>query len=67
MREPVFTGSCVAIVTPFCEDGAINFPKLSELIEMQIGAGTDAICICGTTGASLRRGYASTVPSSNTA
>jgi 4-hydroxy-tetrahydrodipicolinate synthase len=52
MREPVFTGSCVAIVTPFCEDGAINFPKLSELIEMQIAAGTDAICICGTTGES---------------
>jgi 4-hydroxy-tetrahydrodipicolinate synthase len=52
MREPVFTGSCVAIVTPFCEDGAINFPKLSELIEIQVAAGTDAICICGTTGES---------------
>lgn len=49
MKTPVFTGACVAIVTPFTEDG-INFEKLGELIEMQIAAGTDCICICGTTG-----------------
>ncbi len=49
MKAPVFTGACVAIVTPFTEDG-IHFEKLGELIEMQIAAGTDCICICGTTG-----------------
>jgi 4-hydroxy-tetrahydrodipicolinate synthase len=49
MKTPVFTGACVAIVTPFTEN-AIDFPKLAELIEMQIAAGTDCICICGTTG-----------------
>ena len=49
MRDPVFTGSCVAIVTPFTQTG-IDFDKLRELIERQIAAGTDAICICGTTG-----------------
>lgn len=49
MKTPVFTGSCVAIVTPFTNDG-IDFEKLGELIEFQIAGGTDCICICGTTG-----------------
>ncbi len=48
-RKPVFTGSGVAIVTPFTADG-VDFPKLEELIEFQISNGTDAIIICGTTG-----------------
>lgn len=51
MKHPVFTGSCVAIVTPFTESG-VDYPKLAELIEAQIAAGTDCICICGTTGES---------------
>ena len=45
----VFTGSGVAIVTPFTEDG-VNYDKLGELIEMHIKRSTDAIIICGTTG-----------------
>lgn len=49
MREPVFTGTCTAIVTPFHETG-IDYPKLGELIERQISSGIDAVCICGTTG-----------------
>jgi len=49
MRNPVFKGSGVAIVTPFTEDG-VNFDKLGELLEFQIREGTDAIIICGTTG-----------------
>lgn len=49
MKEKIFQGSGVAIVTPFTEDG-INFEKLGELIEFQISEGTDAIVICGTTG-----------------
>lgn len=49
MRKPIFTGSGVAIVTPFTEDG-IDFNKLGELIEFQIKEGTDALIICGTTG-----------------
>lgn len=51
MKTPVFTGACVAIVTPFTEAG-IDYEKLGELIEWQIAAGTDCICICGTTGES---------------
>ena len=44
-----FTGSGVAIVTPF--DGLkTNYDELSRLIEFNIENGTDAIIICGTTG-----------------
>jgi 4-hydroxy-tetrahydrodipicolinate synthase len=49
MKKCVFTGSGVAIITPFTSDG-IDFDKLGELIEFQIKEGTDAIVICGTTG-----------------
>jgi len=48
-RKRVFTGSGVAIVTPFKDDG-VDFEKLGELIEFQIREGTDALIICGTTG-----------------
>lgn len=46
----IFEGAGVAIVTPFYEDGTINFGKLEELIDYQIDNATDAIIICGTTG-----------------
>ena len=49
MKTPLFTGSSVAICTPFTDSG-INFPKLAELIDFQIANGTAAITICGTTG-----------------
>lgn len=51
MKTPVFTGSSVAIVTPF-KNGKVDFEKLSSLIEFQIAEGTAAITICGTTGES---------------
>ena len=44
-----FTGSGVAIVTPF-DGNKTNYDALGELIEMQIANDTDAIIICGTTG-----------------
>lgn len=46
----IFTGSGVAIVTPFNPDGSINFAELKRLIEFQLENGTDAIISCGTTG-----------------
>lgn len=49
MKTPIFTGSAVAIVTPFTENG-VDFPKLAELIEYHIENQTDCIVICGTTG-----------------
>lgn len=50
MREPVFTGTCTAIVTPFDQNGAVNFDSFARLIDEQIEGGVDAICVCGTTG-----------------
>lgn len=49
MKKIPFTGSGVAIVTPFNETG-IDFDKLGEIIEAQIANKTDAIVIAGTTG-----------------
>lgn len=46
----IFKGAGVAIVTPFHEDGSINYEKFAELVEDQIAGGTDAIIVCGTTG-----------------
>lgn len=48
----IFTGAGVAIVTPFHEDGSVNYNKLEELIDFQCNNGTDSIIICGTTGES---------------
>lgn len=50
MKQPIFTGAGVAIVTPFDENLKVDYPALRELIEYQIAHKTDAIIICGTTG-----------------
>ncbi len=49
MKATVFTGSAVAIITPF-RDGAVDLPAFERLIERQLRCGTDAIVVCGTTG-----------------
>ena len=46
----IFTGSCVALVTPFNDDGSINFDKFIELLDYHLEHKTDAVLICGTTG-----------------
>ncbi len=50
MKNTIFTGAAIAIITPMNSDGSINYDKLGELIDTQIENGTDAIVICGTTG-----------------
>ena len=42
-------GSIVALITPFHEDGSVNYDKIRELIHWHIEEGTDGICILGTT------------------
>ena len=46
------TGSIVALVTPFDEDGKVSYDALRELIDFQIENGTDGILLLGTTGES---------------
>lgn len=46
----IFEGAGVALVTPFKENGDINYEKLEELVEEQIASHTDAIIAMGTTG-----------------
>ena len=47
-----FSGSYVAIVTPFNADGSVNFDKLKELVLWHLDQGTDGIVALGTTGES---------------
>ena len=45
-------GSIVALVTPFREDGSVNFEQLRQWVEWHIENKTDAILTLGTTGES---------------
>ena len=49
MNNPIFTGVCTALVTPFI-DGKINYPMAEMLIRRQIDSGVKAIVLSGTTG-----------------
>lgn len=49
MKHPIFTGSGVAIVTPFYQEG-VNLETFGRLLDAQLEAGTDAVIVCGTTG-----------------
>ena len=52
MKNTIFTGAGVAIITPMLEDGSVDYAGLGKNIDFQIENGTDAIIICGTTGES---------------
>ena len=47
----MFTGTLVALVTPF-DDGEVDFETLRELVNFQIQSGVDGIVPVGTTGES---------------
>ena len=51
MKNPLFTGACTALVTPFL-DGRVNYPMMEMLLRRQIDAGIKAVVVCGTTGES---------------
>lgn len=52
MKDVIFKGCGTALVTPFTEDGSIDFEELRKLIDFQILEGVDSLIICGTTGES---------------
>lgn len=50
MVKEVVGGSVVALVTPMKPDGAIDYPKLVDLLKWHVDQGTDGAVILGTTG-----------------
>ena len=52
MKKTVFKGSGVAVITPFIDGNAIDYPALERILNHQVENGTDAVVICGTTGES---------------
>jgi 4-hydroxy-tetrahydrodipicolinate synthase len=50
MKNQLFSGAATALITPFHQDGTIDFDALEILIEFQIQNGISAIVISGTTG-----------------
>lgn len=48
----IFEGSGVAVVTPFLDNGNVDYDTFERLLEFQISSGTDAIIVAGTTGES---------------
>ena len=49
MTEPIFRGVCTALATPF-SGGKVDYKAFQALIERQLSAGIDALCVAGTTG-----------------
>lgn len=48
-RSNPFRGMGVALVTPFTPSGEVDYPALSSLLDSHVAAGTDFLCILGTT------------------
>jgi 4-hydroxy-tetrahydrodipicolinate synthase len=50
MSQQLFSGTGVAIITPFREDGSVDFKSLEKLLEHIAGNGVDYVVVLGTTG-----------------
>lgn len=50
MGQNIFKGLGIALVTPFNEDGSVDYQSLRSLVEYQIENGADFLCILATTG-----------------
>lgn len=50
MANNIFRGLGIALVTPFCADGSVDYPSLKRLVEYQLQNGADFMCILATTG-----------------
>ena len=50
MKKQLFKGAATALITPFKENGALDFIGLERLIEFQIDRNIQALILSGTTG-----------------
>ena len=56
MKQPIFTGSAAAIVSPFNRE-TLDVSALKRLLDFQLEHNTDAIVVCGTTGEASTMSY----------
>ena len=49
MMRKIFKGMGVALVTPFKENGEVDYEALETLVQMHIESDTDFLCVQGTT------------------
>lgn len=50
MKQNIFRGLGVALITPFTETGAVDYDSLKNLVQYQLDNGADFLCILATTG-----------------
>ena len=50
MVRNIFKGLGIALITPFCKDGSVDYKSLVRLMEYQLDNGADFLCILATTG-----------------
>lgn len=50
MKDNIFKGLGIALVTPFTKDRQVDYKALGKLVEYQIANGADFFCIMATTG-----------------
>lgn len=50
MVRNIFKGLGIALITPFCEDGSVDYDSLAKLLDYQLKNGADFLCILATTG-----------------
>jgi 4-hydroxy-tetrahydrodipicolinate synthase len=52
MSQSIFSGTGVAIITPFNDDSSVDFPRLERMVEYCIEGKVNNITVLGTTGES---------------
>lgn len=50
MTNNIFKGLGIALITPFCQDGSVDYKALVRLVKYQLDNGADFFCILATTG-----------------
>lgn len=50
MAQNIFKGLGIALVTPFTQEGEVDYTALSRLVDYQLANGADFLCILATTG-----------------
>ena len=48
----MFSGSITALVTPFTDQGSVDYEALYRMVDFQLENGTDGLAVIGTTGES---------------